>query len=276
MKIESTATRISFSNQGDILFELNWDEVQRVSAHRRHLLDEDTPHVSIEIVPQRLSDETQWNLEHYGIDAKFSHAENPDEWDWRREWDLWMPVLTERVPGFSEQKARSVINLPEDEEDPSIYFLLNDLKFDHGEKPEQDDDEELANWFDSTAEKLEKNIESIAQRPEPERTFLLIHEWWCEIGNGGFHQYFGNSAGDRHRLLRVSLETIQNQEAVELLEQACAEFPNGSPSPDTKARQAQLEAMDESVVERFDILDERWSEIEELVNRELRRYYESN
>lgn len=65
----------------------------------------------------------------------------------------------------------------------------------------------------------------------------LIHALEDEVNNGGFHQFFYNSAGDN------TMETIQALEAIgavtmaDIVKRAAAKFPGEMPPKDRFARQ---------------------------------------
>jgi hypothetical protein len=82
----------------------------------------------------------------------------------------------------------------------------------------------------------------------------LIDELEAEVNNGGFHQFFYNSAGDN------TVETIQALQAIgalhmaDILRRAAAKFPGGMPPRERFARQdILLELFPDSA--RFEELD---------------------
>lgn len=72
---------------------------------------------------------------------------------------------------------------------------------------------------------------------DPQEVVALIGALEDEVNNGGFHQFFYNSAGDN------SMETIQALEAVgaltmaDIVKRAAAMFPDEMPPKDRFARQ---------------------------------------
>lgn len=64
------------------------------------------------------------------------------------------------------------------------------------------------------------NEVGISELPQEEKVVYCI--WWfeAEINNGGFHQFFTNSAGDNTKETLESLELIKALKTKKLLEQA--------------------------------------------------------
>jgi hypothetical protein len=62
-----------------------------------------------------------------------------------------------------------------------------------------------------------------------------------EVNNGGFDQFFFNSAGDRAADSIEALEAIGAHKTADIVRRACARFPGGMPPADRFARQEVLE-----------------------------------
>lgn len=76
----------------------------------------------------------------------------------------------------------------------------------------------------------------------------LVYLLWCfngEIYNGGFDQFFTNSAGDYTTEVLKGLEIIGATHAYALLYRAMRWFPNGSPATDRQTRWHQYEVFGE-------------------------------
>jgi hypothetical protein len=58
-----------------------------------------------------------------------------------------------------------------------------------------------------------------------------------EINNGGFHQFFYNSAGDDTAEIIQALETIGALKTAAIVKSAAGKFPGGMPPQDRFARQ---------------------------------------
>jgi uncharacterized protein DUF4375 len=68
----------------------------------------------------------------------------------------------------------------------------------------------------------------------------LVGELEAEVNNGGFDQFFFNSAGDNASKTIEALEVIGAQKTAAIVRRACAKFPSGMPPADRNARQALL------------------------------------
>jgi hypothetical protein len=93
-----------------------------------------------------------------------------------------------------------------------------------------------------------------------ERTVWTV--WWLEAGvnNGGFDQYFFNSAGDLAGGAAEALRNINAARCAEIVAQAIAVFPAPGPSPERAARIRQLEALSLEQKERLNTLTNRFYE----------------
>ena len=100
----------------------------------------------------------------------------------------------------------------------------------------------------------------IGQKPESrltatERRLLAVYWVEAEVNNGGFDQYFYNSAGDNAELALAGLRDMGAVAATGLLERAMAVFPAGKPPRDRFKRQEamrQIEAQSKTVWEKCD------------------------
>jgi hypothetical protein len=61
-----------------------------------------------------------------------------------------------------------------------------------------------------------------------------------EVDNGGFHQFFNNSAGDMAADTIIALETIGAVQTANILQRATAMFPGGMPPQNRDERVAIL------------------------------------
>ena len=71
-----------------------------------------------------------------------------------------------------------------------------------------------------------------------------------EVQNGGFHQYFFNSAGDFWKDVLYGLRAIGDEQGLALFQQTLSIFQESSPSDDRFIRQDQLEKLEEEDEER--------------------------
>ena len=65
----------------------------------------------------------------------------------------------------------------------------------------------------------------------------LIDELEAEVNNGGFHQFFYNSAGDNTAETIEALEAIGASRMADILRKSAALFPGGMPPKERFARQ---------------------------------------
>ena len=85
----------------------------------------------------------------------------------------------------------------------------------------------------------------------------LIDALEGEVNNGGFHQYFYNSAGDRTAETIQALEIIGALAMADIVKRAAQKFPYGMPPKDRFERQdVLLEAYPNA--EAFQALDEEF------------------
>jgi hypothetical protein len=90
---------------------------------------------------------------------------------------------------------------------------------------------------------------------DTERRLLAAYWVEAEVNNGGFDQYFFNSAGDNAEAALAGLKEMGAAGAATLLEQAMAVFPGGKPPADRFKRQEvmqQIEAQSKPVWEKCD------------------------
>lgn len=92
-------------------------------------------------------------------------------------------------------------------------------------------------------------IEALA-RPEKAVVCTVLLE--AEVNNGGFDQYFFNSAGDWARQTLVALTDIGAFHTVELFSKAVAAFPGGMPSAERQLRWRELDEVDQATLSRLD------------------------
>lgn len=117
--------------------------------------------------------------------------------------------------------------------------------------------------FDSVGEELEA-IDPRTSRYDllsPSRRAVHIAYWLeAEINNGGFDQYYLNTAGDGAFVAPEAMRLIDAEDVARLVEQANAQFAGG-PSPDRSTRLKQLDALPDSAQEVWNELDGRFYEL---------------
>ncbi|HZZ73532.1 MAG TPA: DMP19 family protein [Pirellulales bacterium] len=108
-----------------------------------------------------------------------------------------------------------------------------------------------------------------AELTQPERMFLCIWGLEGEVNNGGFDQYYFNTAGD-HALDAVkSLQAIGANHTAELVKAVNGLFGSGGPPSVREERQEQLRALRDPVAEKMAEADQEFSKdrdnLEELL-----------
>jgi hypothetical protein len=93
-----------------------------------------------------------------------------------------------------------------------------------------------------------------AEITQAERVFICVWQLEAEINNGGFHQYYTNSAGDLAAEAPAALEAIGALRAASIVRSANEVLPGG-PSRDPDDRE---DALDELPDDAFEELDERF------------------
>ncbi len=115
--------------------------------------------------------------------------------------------------------------------------------------------------FDAVSEKHESG--GFDALNEKEQAIYTI--WWleAEVNNGGFHQYFWNSAGDHADTALQSLKNIGASKTASLLEQAIKIAFGGNLPSSREERQKQLEIDEGAKMEKLEELDSEFYEYSE-------------
>ncbi len=101
-----------------------------------------------------------------------------------------------------------------------------------------------------------------------EKTVSTIWELEAEVNNGGFHQYFSNSAGNNAIFTLESLEKVGSKKFKKILEDAILFFPENDFPVDRINRIEIMDKGNKEETERgFDKLDSRFSEYEEDIHK---------
>lgn len=90
-----------------------------------------------------------------------------------------------------------------------------------------------------------------------ERVIFCLTGLERELNNGGFEQFYGNSAGDHAADTPAALRAMGAIQVATLVEQANALFLEG-PSPERDTRLGQIDAFPEARVDTLDRLTERF------------------
>ena len=122
------------------------------------------------------------------------------------------------------------------------------------------------------AEKYPDSYDVVSNKYDA-KGFLALNEkeqaiytiWWLEteVNNGGFHQYFWNSAGDHADVALKSLRSIGAKKTAELLEKSIKIAFEGKLPINRSERQNKLEVNQEAKLERLEELDNEFYEYSE-------------
>jgi hypothetical protein len=74
----------------------------------------------------------------------------------------------------------------------------------------------------------------------PEEIVELIRWLDAEVDNGGFHQFFNNSPGDKTAETIAALESVGATKTADIVRRAAARFPGGTPPQNRDERMAVL------------------------------------
>ena len=103
-----------------------------------------------------------------------------------------------------------------------------------------------------TAKELEQGYDALS---ENERIIKQIWLLESEVTNGGFDQYFFNSAGNNALETVDTLRRVGSKETLALLIQAIEAFGPNPPSSDRETRWAQMDMLPEAASEEWGRLD---------------------
>ena len=93
---------------------------------------------------------------------------------------------------------------------------------------------------------------------EPEKAFLRVWNLEAEVNNGGFAQYFENSAGDYAVGTPDALRSVGAPEMAALAERAMQPFGASGPAADRDARTRAIQALPASARELWNQLDDEF------------------
>ena len=109
-----------------------------------------------------------------------------------------------------------------------------------------------------------------------EQVFQCVWGLEGEVNNGGFDQYYFNSAGDCALDTVAALEVIGAKHTANLVRQTNAVFGKAGPSPDRFTRQKQLFALDDTKTKRLSELDEEFLKYNDKLGQLLEAYVSKN
>lgn len=90
----------------------------------------------------------------------------------------------------------------------------------------------------------------------------LVEELEAEVNNGGFDQYFFNSAGGNAAAAIEALDALGAHKTANIVRRACAKFPGGMPPSNRTERQGPLETVSPDS-DAFEDVDDAFYEYED-------------
>jgi hypothetical protein len=111
---------------------------------------------------------------------------------------------------------------------------------------------------------------------DAERNFLAIWTLEADVNNGGFDQYFFNSAGDHALIAPNALQAIGALQAAAIVEAANAVFGPAGPPRDRDERQRALEALGDDRTLLFEPVDQRFFAYPDDIQGLLATYVEAH
>lgn len=112
---------------------------------------------------------------------------------------------------------------------------------------------------------------------EPEQVFVCVYDLERDVNNGGFEQYFFNSAGGYANDAIRALERIGASSAARITREAVAvAFPSGVVPSDQDARWEALDDDDESTEEALSALDHEFYDYPDDLTHLLFLYVQDN
>jgi len=120
------------------------------------------------------------------------------------------------------------------------------------------------------ADKMRKNGYGydLSKLSKPEGLISAVDALSLEVQNGGFDQYFNNSAGDDAHFARSGLKEIGDTKSLGIFDRACVPFPSAKPAADRETRGDQLEAVHKKQGEEWDDkLNDEWGDDETSKDR---------
>jgi hypothetical protein len=110
----------------------------------------------------------------------------------------------------------------------------------------------------------------------PERVFLCVWNLEAEVNNGGFDQFFLNSAGDNALDTPRALREIGASQAATIAEEANAVFGKLGPPTDRDTRIQALERLGSAATETLNSLDTKFYKYPDNLEQLLRQYVDRN
>lgn len=139
---------------------------------------------------------------------------------------------------------------------------------------------EIEDTDDATMEVLEYLSDKYDNDPSSlnqyEKNLLNIFELEAEVNNGGFEQYFYNSAGSNTKETLHALEEIKASNTKLLLEKAIKVFPGGKVEKDHEKRQDIIDELPEDCQDKWNELDDDFYQYEDDIASLVIDYIKKN
>jgi hypothetical protein len=110
-----------------------------------------------------------------------------------------------------------------------------------------------------------------SRRMSRERIMRLVEKFGGEVNNGGFDQFFRNSAGNETTEMIAALEIIEAPAVLSILKRAAQRFPGGVAPKERTAREDLLETISPHA-EGFNDLDQEFYSCKEDLTALLEKY----
>jgi len=111
---------------------------------------------------------------------------------------------------------------------------------------------------------------------EPEKNFYYNQEFEREINNGGFSQYFFNTAGGYANNTIISLQLIGANKTASILQAAINQFPDNKIPLDHVDRQNAIELIADEAYKAWEELDQKFFLYEDDLNALNINYVKQN
>jgi hypothetical protein len=105
---------------------------------------------------------------------------------------------------------------------------------------------------------MRKNADNLSDLSVPQQTYYLISELQAEVNNGGFDQFYYNSAGDYAAETVIALQRIGAEQTAELVAAANAVFPKGVVPQNRNKRQKVVDKIRDKVSDDWSDLDSKF------------------
>lgn len=120
-------------------------------------------------------------------------------------------------------------------------------------------------------QKISKKYDAFDLISEPRRVVYVVDSLQGDINNGGFDQYYINSAGNGASIAPACLRRVDLESIANLVERGNAEFKE-LPASRRYLRMEQLEKLGEDTIEKWDCLSEEFYQSDSDITGQLVRY----